>query len=122
MRGVQVAVVVFSLFVALIFVLAGMARLQGLPASDAVRERLGLPVALWRFVGVVELVGAAGLVVGVFAIPELAVAAAVGLALLTVCAVVVHVRAGDARPGAAAAVVMGVLSALDAWLVQTFVG
>lgn len=118
----QVAVVLFSLFLAFVFVLAGMARVQGLSASDTVRERLGLPPALWRFVGVVELVGALGLVVGVFAVPDLAVAAAVGFVLLTACAVVVHFRAGDVRPGAVPPAVLGVLSALDAWLVQTFVG
>lgn len=118
----QVAVVLFTCLVAFVFVLAGMARLQGLHASDVVRERLGLPVGLWRFVGVVELTGALGLIVGVFAVPPLAVASAVGFVLLTVCAVGFHARAGDLRPGATAALVMAVLSGLDAWLVQTYVG
>lgn len=118
----QVAVVLFTCLVAFIFVLAGMARLQGLHASDVVRERLGVSVALWRFVGVVELIGALGLVVGVFAVPQLAVAAAIGFVLLTVSAVGFHARAGDLRPGAIAAIVMAVVSALDAWLVQTYVG
>ena len=56
--------VLFTLLLALVFVLAGMARVQGLSASDVVRVRLGLPLLLWRFVGVVELTGALGLVVG----------------------------------------------------------
>ena len=118
----QVAVVVFSLVVALVFVLAGMAKVQGLPASDVVRQRLGLGVGLWRFAGVLELVGALGLVVGVFAVPELAVAAAVGLALQTTIAVVVHTRAGDLRPGGVAPLAMALASAVDAWLVTRFVG
>jgi uncharacterized membrane protein YphA (DoxX/SURF4 family) len=119
---VQVAVVMLSLMIAFVFILAGMARIQGLAASDAVRARLGLSTGLWRLVGVVELVGALGLVVGVLAIPELAVAAAVGLVLMTVSAIVVHWRAGDLRPGAAPPAFMAVACALDAWLVQTFVG
>jgi uncharacterized membrane protein YphA (DoxX/SURF4 family) len=122
MPAVQVVVVLFTLFLALVFVLAGMARVQGLSASDAVRARLGLPLPLWRFVGVVELTGALGLVVGVIAVPELAVAAAVGFVLLMLAAVVVHVRADDLRPGAVPPAVLGLLSALDAWLVQSFVG
>lgn len=118
----QVVVVLFTLFLALVFVLAGMARVQGLSASEVVRQRLGVPLPLWRFVGVVELIGALGLVVGVIAVPELAVAAAVGFVLLTAAAVVVHVRAGDVRPGAVPPAVLAVLAGLDAWLVQTFVG
>jgi uncharacterized membrane protein YphA (DoxX/SURF4 family) len=117
----QVAVVVFTLFVALIYILAGMARLQGLPASDAVRERLGLSPALWRFAGSVELVGALGLVVGAFAIPELAVGAAVGFTVMMMAAIVVHWRAGDLRPGAVPPAALAVLCVLDAWLVQLFV-
>jgi uncharacterized membrane protein YphA (DoxX/SURF4 family) len=119
---VQVLVVVFTLLLALIYVLAGMARLQRLPASDAVRERLGLSQALWRVAGSVELVGALGLVVGVLAIPGLAVAAAVGMALMMVAATVVHLRAGDLRPGGLPPIVLGVTCVLDAWLVQAFVG
>ncbi|HUW16158.1 MAG TPA: DoxX family protein [Actinomycetes bacterium] len=117
----QVAVVVFTLFVALVYILAGMAKLQGLPASDAVRQRLSLSPALWRFVGSVELVGALGLVVGAFAIPELAVGAAVGFAVMMVAAIVVHWLAGDLRPGAVPPAALAVLCVLDAWLVQIFV-
>ena len=117
----QVAVVLFTLFVSFVFILAGMARLQGLPASDSVRERLGLSTGLWRFVGAVELVGALGLVTGVLAVPELAVAAAVGFAVMMVGAVVVHARAGDLRPGAVPPGVLALVCVLDAWLVQSFV-
>jgi uncharacterized membrane protein YphA (DoxX/SURF4 family) len=119
---VQVLVVVFTLLLALVYVLAGMARLQRLPASDAVRQRLGLSLALWRFVGTVELVGALGLVVGVLAIPGLAVGAAVGLAVMMVAATMVHLRSGDLRPGGVPPALLAALCILDAWLVQTFVG
>lgn len=114
----QAAVTIYTLAVALVFTLAGMARVQDLHASDVVRQRLRLPVWLWRFVGVIELVGVLGLVVGVFAVPELAVAAAVGFVVLTVIAIVLHARAGDLRPGATAPAVMGGASALVAWLVS----
>lgn len=121
MPGVQIAVTLYTLAVAFVFTLAGMARVQGLPASDVVRQRLDLPVWLWRLVGAVELAGVLGLVVGVFAVPDLAVAAAVGFVVLAVLAIAAHARAGDLRPGAIAPVVMGAAAAVDAWLVASYV-
>lgn len=117
----QTAVTIGTIFYALVFVVAGMARLQRLPAAETLRTRLGVSETMWRSAGGLELLGSAAVVVGVFAIPSLAVSAAVGLAVLCVAAIVVHGRAGDLWPGAAPAAFMAAMSLVDAALVQAFV-
>jgi len=107
---------VLSLLLGLAFIVVGLAQLQGLASSTAVRDRLQVPPRLWGAIGVAELVAAAGLVVGVFAIPGLAVAALVGLAVLTAAAAVSHLRVSD-LPGAVPAVVLCALCLLDVWLI-----
>lgn len=59
---------------------------------------LGLPTGGYRLVGVAELAGAVGLVVGLFWAPP-GIAAAGGLVLLMIGALVTHLRVGD-RPAA----------------------
>jgi uncharacterized membrane protein YphA (DoxX/SURF4 family) len=118
---VQVLVVLLALALALVFMIAGLAKVQRLAASDVVRERLSLPGGLWRGIGAVEVIGALGLAVGVVAIPELAVAACIGFFLLSVGAVVAHLRAGD-RVGAVPPTILGVTAVVVALLVDRFVG
>jgi hypothetical protein len=101
------------------FVMIGLAKVQQLPASTAVRDRLGVGPGLWRTLGGVELVAAAALVVGVVALPALALTALVGLVLLTGAAVVAHLRVSD-RAGAVPAAVLMVTCLVDVWLVATF--
>jgi hypothetical protein len=108
--------IVVSALLAFGFVMIGLAKVQQLPASTAVRDRVGVAHGLWRTLGVVELVAAAALVVGVIALPALALTALVGLALLTGAAVVAHLRVSD-RPGAVPAAVLMVTCLVDLWLV-----
>jgi uncharacterized membrane protein YphA (DoxX/SURF4 family) len=108
--------IVLSLLLGLVFIVVGMAHLQGLASSLAVRDRLRVPPRLWRAIGVTELVASAALVVGVFAIPALAVAAVAGLALLMAGAAVSHLRVSDV-PGAVPAVVLCALCLVDVWLI-----
>jgi uncharacterized membrane protein YccC len=44
----------------IMFALAGFAKIAGLEASQAQREDLKVPESLWRIIGVLELLGAAG--------------------------------------------------------------
>jgi uncharacterized membrane protein YphA (DoxX/SURF4 family) len=111
--------IVVSTVLAFGFVMIGLAKVQQLPASTAVRDRLGIGSSLWRTLGVVELVAAVALVVGVIALPALAVTALVGLALLTAAAVVAHLRVSD-HPGAVPAAVFLVTCLVDLWLVAQF--
>jgi uncharacterized membrane protein YphA (DoxX/SURF4 family) len=74
---VDLAVIVVSLLLAMALILMGLAKVQTLPASDEIRRRLAIPPPIWRAMGITELLAAAGLVLGAFAIPEVALAAAV---------------------------------------------
>ena len=101
------------------FMLIGLAKVSGLPASLVVRDRVGVPPRLWTVIGLLEILGAFGVVVGAFAAPGLGVAAAVGLAVLSAGAAVSHLRVHDAPAAVAAPVVLGVLAAVEAALLLT---
>lgn len=62
-----------SVLLAMCLILAGLASLQGLPTSIMFRERIGISPWLWRSLGTVYLVSAAGLIVGALASPRLVV-------------------------------------------------
>ncbi|MBW6435588.1 DoxX family protein [Actinoplanes hulinensis] len=66
-------------------------------SQDQLRPMMGwvdqIPMRLVRVIGALELLGAAGLLLP----PYLAMAAAVGLTLLQVGAIITHLRRGEAR-------------------------
>jgi len=73
-------------------------KAQRAPASVALRDRLAVPPRLWSGIGALEGCGALGLLVGLIR-PQVGSAAAVGVALLMLGAIVAHLRAGIAgRP------------------------
>jgi hypothetical protein len=61
------------------------------PWSADLRDSLAIPPQLWLTVGVLEAAAALGLLVG-FRVPALAIAAAIGVALTMIGAVVAHLR------------------------------
>ncbi|MET7644123.1 DoxX family protein [Streptomyces sp. NPDC005426] len=80
-----------------------------------------VPMRLVRVIGVVEILGAAGLVLPPLTgiAPALATAAAVGLLVLQVLAAALHLSRGEVREtGLNAALV--VLAAVAAWLATTW--
>lgn len=77
----ELLAVILSLLLTLAAVLVGMAKVQNLPASLQVRDAAGVSTTWWRVSGWIDLVAAGVLVVGVFAIHEAALAAAVVLAV-----------------------------------------
>lgn len=85
---------------ALFYVYSG--ALKSIRSKDALRPMMGwvddLPLAAVRAIGVLEVLGAVGLIVPplVGIVPWLAVAAAIGLVLVQVGAGVVHLRRGEA--------------------------
>jgi uncharacterized membrane protein YphA (DoxX/SURF4 family) len=100
----SIATVVVTICLAAMFVFAGSIKLLGVPQSLAIRDHLGISPTRWRGIGVLELAGVAGALAGLAWRP-IGVAAAVGLALLAVGAVVSHVRASDSVTDTAPAVV-----------------
>ena len=68
------------------------------PSSVELRERLAVPPRLWSGVGALEGCAVLGLVVGL-ARPAVGVAAATGVVLLMLGAIIAHLRAGiSGRP------------------------
>ena len=85
----EVVAVAASLVLTLLAVIVGMAKVQRLPASAQVRDQAAISSTVWLASGWVELVAAAGLVLGVFVSFELALVSAVVL-LVSYLALVVR--------------------------------
>ncbi len=90
----MIAKVVVTALLAALFGFAGLIKVVGLRQSLAIRDHFGVKPAQWRVIGLLELAGVAGVLVGLVWAP-IGVAAAVGLALLVLGAIVFHVRASD---------------------------
>jgi hypothetical protein len=102
---VSAATVLVSVVLALLFMATAAGKLTGHAASVAFRDHLAIPAARWQQIGLLEVAGAFGVLIGL-ALRPLGIAAAAGLVLLSLGAVATHVRAGDkpaaALPGVAA--------------------
>jgi hypothetical protein len=81
-----------STALALLFLAAAAGKLTGM--TEATGDHLGVSVRLWRAIGVLELAGAVGVLVGI-AVEELGLAAAAGLLLTSLGAIAAHAKAGD---------------------------
>src|SRR6202051_5224765 len=86
------ATVIVTVLLAILFPVASSIKLLGAPQSLAIRDHLGVTPARWRVIGLLELAGVIGVLAGLAWWP-IGVAAAIGLALLSVGAVAFHVRA-----------------------------
>jgi uncharacterized membrane protein YphA (DoxX/SURF4 family) len=107
-----IATIVLSVLLAAAFLGSGVIKVVGAKQSLEIRDRLGVGTPLWRLIGALEVAAAVGLAVGL-AVPVLGIAAAVGLSLLMLGAVMVHARAHDLR-NAAPAVLLLVLAVATA--------
>jgi DoxX-like family len=103
-REVMTAEVIVTSLLAALFGFAALIKLVGLRQSLAIRDHLGVKPVQWRLIGLLELAGVAGVLVGLVW-PPIGVAAAIGLALLVLGAIVFHVRASDSVADMAPAVI-----------------
>ncbi|WP_027331263.1 DoxX family protein [Mycolicibacterium tusciae] len=108
--------VIVTVLLAGLFAFSSSIKLLGVQRSLAIRDHLGVPPTQWRLIGLLELAGVIGVLVGL-TWPPLGVAAASGLALLSVGAVIFHVRAGDGVTETTPAVI-GVALAVATAVVQ----
>jgi uncharacterized membrane protein YphA (DoxX/SURF4 family) len=83
---------ILAIVVAVTFVFTGGIKVFDVPASLEIRDSLDVPPGLWRVIGVLEWLGAAGVAVGL-AYRPLGLAAAVGLTGLLLGAMSTRVRA-----------------------------
>jgi DoxX-like family len=98
------ATVVVTILLAALFTFAATIKLIGVRQSLAIRDHLGVKPLQWRLIGACELAGVAGVLVGLMWAP-IGIAAAIGLALLSIGAIAFHLRASDGAKDTAAAVI-----------------
>jgi uncharacterized membrane protein YphA (DoxX/SURF4 family) len=106
-----IATAILSVLLALGFAMAGASKLS--TATDkmvAGLGRLGISIRLMRAIGALEILGAAGLVIGLLVGP-LGVAAATGLALLMIGAVIYHIKARDTAKNTMSPLILLLVSA-----------
>ena len=86
--------VVLGVAVAVVFGAVGTTKLLALPPMPDVARRLGFTVAAYRRIGLLELCGALGVLVGL-RLPWLGLLAALGLVLLLAGGMFFHLKVGD---------------------------
>lgn len=96
--------IIISLLLATACLLPAVGKLTGQPRMRQSAAHFGIPWSRYRLIGVAELAAAAGILIGLWWHP-LGVAAAAGMAVLLVGAVVTHRKAADSVKEAVPAVV-----------------
>ena len=104
------ATVLVTLVLGLLFLATAAGKLTGQRASIASRDHLAIAPVRWQQIGLLEVAGAAGVLIGLTLHP-LGSAAAAGLMLLSVGAIATHLRAGDKAAAAVPAIATLVLAA-----------
>lgn len=94
---------------ALAFLAAGSSKITGQARALAQADHLRVPHGVYRAIGTLEVLGAIGVVVGLWA-AWLGVAAGAGLALLMLGALGAHLRANDRGKAIALAAVLGLVA------------
>lgn len=108
---------VLFIVLAVVFAAGGAAAVAKAGPVRQIWDTVGIGAGLGQTTGVLELFAAAGLVIGVVAVPALGVAAAIGLVLVMIGAIAYHVRAGD-WAGVAVPALLGIVAtaaAVTAW-------
>ncbi|MEY2462332.1 MAG: hypothetical protein QOH64_470 [Acidimicrobiaceae bacterium] len=104
-----VAYAVLAIGLSLGLVASGAAKLtKQARVVEGINERVGVPLSWFPALASAEIAGAAGLVIGLW-VPALGIAAAIGVVLYFVGAVIAHLRANDRE--LAAPVVIGLAAA-----------
>ena len=93
----------------LAFTAFGSAKVAAVPSMRARAAHVGFSTAAYRGIGVLEVLGAAGILAGVYD-ERLAVAAAAGLVLLLAGAVTTHLRNGDGLAELAPGLLLGAVA------------
>ncbi|WP_217576460.1 DoxX family protein [Streptomyces sp. GbtcB7] len=104
-----IATAVLSILLALAFAAAGLPKVTGKPESIESTQKLGYPAGATRIIGLLEFAGSAGLLIGLWLAP-LGAAAAIGLTLTMIGAVISHARVKDTLAHIAPAAILGILA------------
>jgi uncharacterized membrane protein YphA (DoxX/SURF4 family) len=113
-----VLTIVLAVLLAVAVLGAGVAKLAGAPAMKESAAHLGFSWPAYRRIGLVEVAGALGVLVGLV-VPLLGALAAGCLAVLLVLATATHLRRGDRLPAAPAAVLAVLAVAVTVLLLRS---
>lgn len=106
----HITAIVLSVLLAAAFLAIGGPKVLALESAVQRSKEGGLGLGIMRLTGALEVAAAAGLVIGIW-VPWLGIAAASGLVLLMLAAVVFHVRRHDPAKNLAPPVVLLVVAA-----------
>jgi DoxX-like family len=104
------AVAILAVLLALVFLALGTAKILALQPMRELAAEAGFSTAAYRRIGLLEVAGAIGLLIGLIG-PLIGALAGAGLLLLLGGALVVHLRKGDGPRKFAPALVCGLLVA-----------
>jgi uncharacterized membrane protein YphA (DoxX/SURF4 family) len=104
-----IVAIVLQVLLALGFLLAGSGKVTSAKQSLQQRDHLHVAPWFWRLTGVLELLGAVGLVVGIFAHP-VAIIAGILLAIIMIGASGTHIMRRDSFSHLAPALILLVLA------------
>jgi len=94
-KGLKIAYIIVAVLLALMMGISASGKLMRIPgAVQAIHGVVGIPLALFPVLAALLVTGAIGLIAGIFR-PKVGVAAAGGLVLYFIAAIIGHVIAGD---------------------------
>ncbi len=105
----NIALIILTALLGLATAFSAVGKFSKNPKAVDMLRQLGITDSQIRTLGIVEVLGALGLLVGIW-IPILGLLAAIGFVLYFLGALIKHVRAKDAAKDVAPAVVLLVLS------------
>ncbi|MFI9552811.1 DoxX family protein [Nonomuraea endophytica] len=105
-----VVTVVLTILLALLFSGTGIPKVAGREGSLRRAHHLGVGPRLNRLIGILEICGVLGLLIGLW-LDWLGALAGAGLAALMIGAIAMHVRAGDDRKAIAVPATVALLTA-----------
>ncbi len=105
----NIALIIIAVILGLAATVSAMGKLRKMPQVVDQMHHVGVKDSQIPILAILELLGAAGLLVGIW-VPILGVLAALGLTLYFIAAVIAHVRAKDAMKDAAPALGLAVVS------------
>lgn len=110
MNPLQVLALVSGALCALFMAAAGISKVTGQPAMRASADHFSIPWERYRLIGVAEIAGALGIILGVW-VRGVGLAAGLGAVALLAGAVMFHVRFRDGMKRSAPALVALAVSA-----------
>ena len=109
---------ILTIVLAIAFGAAGVAKVLRVPQMRELASQAKFSINSYVVIGMLEIGAAVGLVLGLVyhRLAPLAAAAAIGLTLLMIGAIIVLLRAGNKPKDCVPALSLGVLSAVTIWL------